>query len=39
MNNNYIFQKRRFKYGLPELNKKILKKTKNFATAIQLAIY
>ncbi|XMD32344.1 MAG: N-acetyl-gamma-glutamyl-phosphate reductase [Candidatus Karelsulcia muelleri] len=44
MNNNSIFQKRRFKYGLPELNKKILKKTKNianpgcFATAIQLAI-
>ncbi|WGS83232.1 MAG: N-acetyl-gamma-glutamyl-phosphate reductase [Candidatus Karelsulcia muelleri] len=44
MNNNSIFKKRRFKYGLPELNKKILKKTKNianpgcFATAIQLAI-
>ncbi|AHL31210.1 N-acetyl-gamma-glutamyl-phosphate reductase [Candidatus Karelsulcia muelleri] len=44
MNNNSIFQKRRFKYGLPELNKNILKKTKNianpgcFATAIQLAI-
>ncbi|ACU52832.1 N-acetyl-gamma-glutamyl-phosphate reductase [Candidatus Sulcia muelleri SMDSEM] len=44
MNNNSIFKKRRFKYGLPELNKNILKKTKNianpgcFATAIQLAI-
>lgn len=31
MNNNSIFQKRRFKYGLPELNKKILKKTKKRA--------